>query len=79
MIRCHRKKDTVIISVKDNGIGINLEKHRNDLFKPFNRFTNKAEGTGVGLYLVRNIIEKNGGSIELISEPGIGMRVYLQI
>lgn len=67
-----RKRSSVIISVKDNGIGIDLYKHADELFKPFKRFTKMVEGTGVGLYLVHNMISHNGGRIEVDSEPGKG-------
>jgi signal transduction histidine kinase len=40
-------------------------KHK--LFKPFMRLTKKAEGKGMGLYLVKNMIERNGGRIEVES------------
>jgi len=52
-------------------------KHHDDLFSPFKRIvTKKAEGTGVGLYIIKNIIEKNGGYIEVESTPGEGTAFY---
>src|SRR5690554_4326411 len=70
---CTRKHDNfVILQVSDNGIGIDLEKVKDGLFKPFRRFTKIAGGIGMGLYLIKNIIEKNGGTIEVKSEPGKG-------
>jgi signal transduction histidine kinase len=62
-----KEKNFVVLTVRDNGIGINLEKVKKNLFKPFRRFTTKAEGTGMGLYIVKNIIEKNGGKIHIES------------
>ncbi len=62
----------VLFKVADNGIGIDLEKESENLFKPFRRFTKKAEGTGLGLYIIKNIIEKNGGYIHLDSLPNVG-------
>jgi PAS domain S-box-containing protein len=67
-----RKRKMVMISVRDNGIGIDLKKHSTDLFKPFKRFNQEVEGTGVGLYLVHNMITQNGGRIEVESKPGKG-------
>jgi PAS domain S-box-containing protein len=60
-----------IIEVADNGSGMN-EKVRNNIFDPF--FTTKAAsaGTGLGLYVCRNLIEKLGGSITVDSRPGEG-------
>ena len=67
----------ILLTVKDNGIGIDLKKHRDELFSPFKRITpKKAEGTGVGLYIIKNIIEKNGGYIEVESTPGKGTAFY---
>jgi PAS domain S-box-containing protein len=71
-IESTRKRDKVIISVQDNGIGIDLKKDGKELFKPFRRFAPEVDGTGVGLYLVRNMITENGGRIEVESEPGKG-------
>jgi PAS domain S-box-containing protein len=64
--------DFVLLTVADNGIGIDLKKENENLFKPFRRFTKTAEGTGLGLYIIKNIIEKNGGHIHLESQPNVG-------
>lgn len=61
-----------LLSVKDNGIGMNLETVGKDIFKPFKRFTDKDEGKGMGLYIIKQIIEKNGGFIKVESRPGEG-------
>lgn len=67
---------TVLI-IKDNGIGIDLEKYGNQIFLPFKRIgAKKAEGTGIGLYIIKNIIEKNGGLIKVESSPGRGTTFY---
>jgi PAS domain S-box-containing protein len=66
------KDEYLVISLNDNGIGIDLEKHKKNLFQPFKRFTRQSEGTGMGLYLIKNLIEKNGGFIEVESQLGVG-------
>lgn len=66
----------VLLLITDNGIGIDLEKVGNDLFRPFRRFTKKAEGTGLGLYIIKSIIEKNGGYIHIESQPDVGTSFY---
>jgi PAS domain S-box-containing protein len=69
--------DCVLLMISDNGMGIDLEKHGAQLFTPFKRFTpEKAEGTGVGLYIVKSITEKNGGHVEVKSVPGEGTTFY---
>ncbi len=66
-----------LLTIKDNGIGMDMEKHGEQLFTPFKRISpSKAEGTGVGLYIIKNIIEKNGGYIEVKSTPGEGTEFY---
>ena len=64
----HRK---VVLKVRDNGCGLDEETRKN-LFEPF--FTTKPpdEGTGLGLTLCLNAVEKIGRSIEVESEKGKG-------
>lgn len=66
-ISSSRGKGFIILQFKDNGTGIDLEKMRHKLFKPFMRLTTKAEGKGIGLHLVKNMVERNGGRIEVES------------
>jgi two-component system NtrC family sensor kinase len=65
------KIERCVIEVADNGSGMD-EKVRSKIFDPF--FTTKvsAMGTGLGLYICQNLIEKFGGSIEVDSQPGVG-------
>ncbi len=61
--------DGVTVSVRDSGSGITpdqLEK----LFQPL--YTTKARGIGLGLVVVKNLTQANGGSVEVSSEPGKG-------
>lgn len=67
-----KKGSFVVIHVSDNGTGIDLEKYGKDMFKPFRRFTTRSKGTGMGLYLIRMLIERDGGRIEALSKPGVG-------
>lgn len=57
--------------VEDNGIGI-ASKHYNKIFDMFFRISAKAPGSGIGLYIVKEIIEKLRGTINVNSEEGIG-------
>jgi signal transduction histidine kinase len=56
----------------DNGQGIDLAMYREKIFLPFSRFSHSSEGSGIGLYLIKNIVERNGGKIEVESTPGEG-------
>lgn len=59
------------ISVSDNGVGIAPE-HKDKVFDMFKRFNSHSSGSGVGLYIVKKIIEKYGGSIRVDSAPDKG-------
>jgi PAS domain S-box-containing protein len=62
-----------VLSVADNGLGLDLTKDRQEkLFAMFKRLHNHVEGTGVGLYMVKKIIENAGGKIEVESKVGVG-------
>jgi signal transduction histidine kinase/DNA-binding response OmpR family regulator len=60
------------LTVTDNGIGIDLENAGDKLFKKYQRFSTQAEGTGLGLWIVKETVEKNGGKIEVESRVGEG-------
>lgn len=56
------------ITVKDNGLGIDLKSHENNIFKLYKRFHFHTEGKGLGLYLVKLQAETLGGRVEVSSE-----------
>ncbi len=58
------------VSVKDNGLGIS-EKYHQQIFRIFERL-GYGDGTGVGLTIVKTIMERHAGEIRLDSEPGVG-------
>jgi len=60
-----------IFTVRDNGIGIAPEHHE-QIFELFNKLDPEMEGTGIGLGLVKRIIEVHHGRIWVVSEPGKG-------
>jgi two-component system CheB/CheR fusion protein len=63
----------VVLTVEDNGIGI--EQDRIDfIFKMYRRINNNIEGQGIGLYLIKKIIDATGGKITVESEPGKGSK-----
>jgi PAS domain S-box-containing protein len=61
----------VQLEVHDNGLGL-TEAEQTKLFVMFRRLHTHVEGTGVGLYMVKRIVENAGGSIRVQSEPGLG-------
>lgn len=71
------KNDVARISVSDNGLGIDAKYHA-QIFKIFERL-DQGDGNGVGLAIVKSIIEKHGGWVELESELGMGSKFTLCI
>lgn len=69
------KSHTIEISVSDNGVGINPNQ-MHKLFKKFSRIDNslstEVSGSGIGLYLVKQIIELHNGNIKVESTPNKG-------
>jgi PAS domain S-box-containing protein len=68
------------IHVQDNGIGIDPE-YKDKIFEVFQRLhgKNEYEGTGMGLAIVKKIVESHGGSIELMPHPGTGAYFVLKL
>ena len=79
LITTENRNDFVIITVKDNGSGIEAAMQES-IFSKYYRIENSIEGTGIGLYLVKEIVTNAGGKIELKSVPGKGsvFTVYLK-
>ncbi len=71
-----RRGAFVAISVRDNGVGIELEA-RARVFEPY--FSTRVAGTGLGLAIARKVVEDHGGTIALESEPGKGTEVTIQL
>jgi PAS domain S-box-containing protein len=71
-------RERIIIDIEDNGCGMEDNTLAN-LFTPF--FTTKPQdtGTGLGLYISRNIVESLGGRIEVESKPGQGTKIKIII
>ncbi len=69
-------QEAIAISVTDTGEGISPENMKR-LFQPL--FTTKAKGIGLGLVVCKNLVEANGGRIEVVSELGKGTTFTLRI
>lgn len=64
--------------VRDNGIGFD-PKQAAKLFEPFRRLHGGFHGSGLGLSIVRSIVERHGGRVWIESEPGVGTTVFFTI
>ncbi|MDO9000777.1 MAG: HAMP domain-containing sensor histidine kinase [Bacteroidota bacterium] len=74
-IDCQEKHEFIVISIKDNGCGIDIGMEEK-LFTP--NFTTKTTGSGIGLAMVKNIMQGFDGKVWFESELGIGTCFYLE-
>jgi len=65
-------KDYIELRFSDNGIGIDLERYKDKIFKLYQRFHDNPDGKGLGLYLIKSQIEALGGTIDVESIPNKG-------
>jgi PAS domain S-box-containing protein len=77
-IGAETRGDEIIFHVRDNGIGIDPKFHKK-IFELFDKLNPQIEGTGIGLALVKRIIEVHGGTIWVESEPGKGAAFYFTL
>lgn len=61
-----------VLMIKDNGIGIDLDRHADKLFGLYKTFTRSATARGVGLFITKNQINAMGGTVSVESEVGVG-------
>lgn len=77
-VRAHGRTSSVVVDVEDRGIGVPHGEY-DKIFQRFYRVKSAPAtgGYGLGLYLVRHIMDAHGGSVEIESEPGRGSRFSL--
>ena len=82
MVGCQVTGDEVVITLKDNGVGIAPADHAR-VFEKFQRADDpeiqKEAGSGIGLYTAREIVRRHGGDIELISGKGEGATFMVRL
>ena len=78
-IRTTREKHSIILSVKDNGIGID-DTNQKEIFSKYYRIDSSIEGSGIGLHLVKELVTNAGGKISMESElnKGTEFKIYLK-
>jgi len=80
-IDVYRKNKNVIICIADDGIGISPDEH-SKIWKRFyqvNKHSEKDKGSGLGLSIIKWIVERHGGSIALSSKPGKGSKFTITL
>lgn len=72
--------DHILLSVKDNGLGIDLQRYDNRIFGLYQRFHNHPDSRGLGLYIIASQIKALGGKIEVAStvDEGTCFKVYFK-
>ena len=77
-INAMKSKKGILLSISDNGLGIDLDKYGDKIFGMYKTFHNREDAKGFGLYLIKNQIEAMGGSITVQSEvdKGTTFNVY---
>jgi len=75
-IQIYSQNNTAYISVKDNGSGIN-SNHIEKIFEPF--YTSSSKGTGLGLAVVKSVVEAHQGKVNYISKPGEGAHFCIKL
>ncbi|RAI98657.1 PAS domain S-box-containing protein [Chitinophaga skermanii] len=77
-IATYKQQGEIFLSVSDNGLGIDLEKHGQHIFKLNKVFHKGKNSNGWGLFIVKNQVEAMGGHISIESQPGIGTTFTVQ-
>ena len=77
-VRAETREGRLRVWVEDNGIGIPQEAQYR-LFGMFQKLDSQYEGTGIGLAIVRKVVERMGGSVGVVSEPGQGSRFWVEL
>ena len=77
-VNTKKEGNKIVLSVKDNGIGIDLRKNGDKLFGMYKTFHANDDARGIGLYITKNQIEAMGGNILVYSEvdKGTTFKVY---
>ncbi|GAB3818428.1 sensor histidine kinase [Pontibacter rugosus] len=77
-IRTWQQENDFYLEVKDNGVGI-PENSKEKVFELFKRVHEHVKGTGIGLYIVKRIVQNNGGAILLESTEGKGSTFIIKL
>lgn len=81
-VTAYRQEQSVVITVSDTGAGIPIEEQPHLFSRFFRASTAQAQavqGTGLGLTIVKSIVERHGGTVSLQSAPGVGTTVYVEL
>jgi CheY-like chemotaxis protein/anti-sigma regulatory factor (Ser/Thr protein kinase) len=71
-ISASKIKDGISLKIKDNGLGFDEKIAKGKLMVFYQKMHNNIDGKGLGLQIVKNILESNDGEIQYMSQPGVG-------
>jgi signal transduction histidine kinase len=77
-VKTRREKDKIILSVSDNGLGVDLVKHKDNFFKIGKVFHRHSDAKGFGLFMTKTQVEAMGGKIWAESVPHVGTTFYIE-
>lgn len=77
-VTSRRENAKLILSFKDNGLGIDVKNKGDQMFRLYKRFHHHVEGKGMGLFMVKTQIELLGGEISVISEENNGTEFIIE-
>lgn len=78
-VRTRRLNDCIVLSVSDNGLGLDVEMYKDQIFKIRKIFHNHPEARGFGLFMTKTQVEAMGGEIWVESVPGDGSTFFVKI
>lgn len=74
-IESHKKSAYLCFSIKDNGLGLDMDKYGNQVFTLYKRFHAHTEGKGMGMYLIKSQVDALGGKIRIESKVNEGTTI----
>ena len=77
-VRAHLRPGFTVLEVHDNGLGLDAPQVPR-LFTMFQRFHSHVEGTGIGLFMVKRMVENAGGRVEVHSQLGAGTTFFVYL
>ncbi|WP_182835577.1 PAS domain-containing sensor histidine kinase [Flagellimonas lutimaris] len=78
-IQSYIEDQFIVLSVEDNGKGIDLERYGKKIFGMYKTFHGNKDARGIGLFITKNQIESMGGTIEVESEVGVGTKFKVKL
>ncbi len=78
-LSCVANNEEVILNIADNGKGINLDEHGEEIFEMYKTFHGNNDAQGIGLYITKYHIEVMGGHVQVESEENVGSKFIIHL